>query len=71
MHLYTVCHIHYTHENDSYKIGNIIIQYELDESTVTSICSVNFENILHSLEIMTSQHFCSVFQIILNKIPDI
>lgn len=63
----TVCRIHYTHENDS----NIIIQYELDESTVTSICSVNFENILHSLEIMTSQHFCSVFQIILNKIPDI
>lgn len=63
----TVCRIHYTHENDSYKIGNIIIQYELDESTVTSICS----NILHSLEIMTSQHFCSVFQIILNKIPDI
>lgn len=38
-----VCRIHYTHENDSYKIGNIIIQYELDESTVTSICSVNFE----------------------------
>lgn len=32
----TVCRIHYTHENDSYKIGNIIIQYELDESTVTS-----------------------------------
>lgn len=63
----TVCRIHYTHENDSYKI----IQYELDESTVTSICSVNFENILYSLEIMTSQHFCSVFQIILNKIPDI
>lgn len=67
----TVCRIHYTHENDSYKIGNIIIQYELDESTVTSICSVNFENILHSLEIMTSQHFCSVLKIILNKIPDI